>query len=69
MDEEYLPITQAAKRFGVSYQTLWRLVRAGRLSTYQSQTNRRVKLVKRADVEALMVPKPIAAGESWVAGA
>jgi len=69
MDEEYLPITHAAKRFGVSHQTLWRLVRAGRLSTYQSQTNRRVKLVKRADVEALMVPKPIAAGESWVAGA
>jgi hypothetical protein len=38
-------------------------VRAGRLQTYQSEINRRVKLVKRADVEELMRPRPIQVDE------
>ncbi len=62
--DDFATIQQAATLMGVSRWTLWRLVKEGRLQTYHSDANRRVKLVRRADVEALMVPKPIAADES-----
>jgi excisionase family DNA binding protein len=57
--EEYLTMQEAARLLGISRQTLWRLVRAGKLQTYQSEINRRVKLVKRTDVESLKRPRPI----------
>jgi excisionase family DNA binding protein len=50
---------QAAELLGVSYWTVYRLVKAGKLQAYASPINRRVKLVKRADLAALMRPTPI----------
>jgi excisionase family DNA binding protein len=65
--EEYLTMQEAARLLGIGRQTLWRLVRAGRLQPYQSEINRRVKLVKRADVEELMRPRPIVVDEGKAA--
>ena len=56
--DDYVTIQQAAGIIGASRWTVWRLVKEGRLQTYQLETNRRVKLVKRSDVEALMTPRP-----------
>ena len=67
MDDEYLTLGQAARLFGVSHQTLWRRTKAGTLLTYQADLNRRVKLVKRSDVEELMRPRAIAGDEGKVA--
>ena len=57
--DDFLTLQQAADLMRVHRITVWRLVRGGKLRMYQSETNRRVKLVKRADVEALMRPRPI----------
>jgi excisionase family DNA binding protein len=57
--DDFLTLQQAADLMRVHRITVWRLVRDGKLRMYQSETNRRVKLVKRADVEALMRPRPI----------
>jgi excisionase family DNA binding protein len=57
--DDFLTLQQAADLMRVHRITVWRLVRDGKLRMYQSETNRRVKLVKRADVGALMTPQPI----------
>jgi excisionase family DNA binding protein len=57
--DDFLTLQQAADLMRVHRITVWRLVRDGKLRMYQSETNRRVKLVKRSDVEALMRPRPI----------
>jgi excisionase family DNA binding protein len=57
--DDYLTLQQAADLMRVHRITVWRLVRDGKLHTYQAEMNRRVKLVKRADIEALMTPQPI----------
>jgi excisionase family DNA binding protein len=65
--DDFLTLQQAADLMRVHRITVWRLVRAGKLRMYQSETNRRVKLVKRADVEALMRPRPIEDAEEKAA--
>lgn len=59
----YLTVQQAAELMGIHRITVWRLVRAGKLQTYQSEINRRVKLVKRADLEEMMRSRPLAGDE------
>ena len=56
--DEYLTLTEAARLLGVSRWTLYRRIDEGALTVYQSPSNRRVRLVKRADVEALRTPVP-----------
>jgi excisionase family DNA binding protein len=65
--DNFVTLRQAAKLLGISYVTVWRMVKAGRLQTYASPVNRRVKLVKRADLEALMQPQPIEPDEKKAA--
>jgi len=65
--DDFVTIQQAAKLLGVHRITVWRLVRDGRLQAYQSPINRRVKLVKRADLTALMTPQPIDGDEKKAA--
>lgn len=56
MDEsDYLTLTEAARRLGVSRWTLYRRIDEGALPVFLSPKNRRVKLVKRSDVDALRV--------------
>jgi excisionase family DNA binding protein len=57
--DDFLTLQQAADLMRVHRITVWRLVRDGKLQTYQAESNRRVKLVKRADVETLMRPRQI----------
>jgi excisionase family DNA binding protein len=65
--DDFLTLQQAADLMGVHRITVWRIVRDGKLRTYRSQANRRVKLVKRADVEALMRPRLIEGTEGKAA--
>lgn len=57
--EEYVTMREAQEILGVSNFTIWKMVKDGRLVTYQSGVDRRRKLVKRSDLEALMEVKPI----------
>jgi len=65
--DDFLTLQQAADLMRVHRITVWRLVRDGKLRMYQSETNRRVKLVKRSDVEALMRPRLIEDAEGKAA--
>ena len=67
MGDDLLTLTVAARMAGVSKQTLWRRIKAGVLPTYQSELNRRVKLVRRADLERLMRPEPVEGQKGKVA--
>ncbi len=58
MSGEYLSLTAAAELMNVSRFTMWRLVRDGKLDVYESDRDRREKLVRRSDVEALVRPRP-----------
>lgn len=58
MSEEYLSLTAAAELMNVSRFTVWRLVKDGKLDVYESDRDRREKLVRRSDVEALVRPRP-----------
>ena len=61
MQDEYLTLGDAAEHAGVSRVTIWRMVKEGRLAAYQNPRDRRVKLVKRTELdEALrIVPLPV----------
>lgn len=63
MDGEYVTMREAQEILGVSNFTMWQLVKRGELIAYQSGADRRKKLVRRADLEALRAPRPIDAGE------
>src|SRR5215467_341438 len=51
---EYLTATQARDVLGVSQGKMTALIREGQLPTYPDPLNKRIKLIKKADVEALL---------------
>lgn len=55
--DDYLNLQEAAELLGVSRWTVWRRVRTGQLPTYTAGVDQRARLIKRADVEALMQPQ------------
>lgn len=55
--ENFLNLTAARELLGVSRTKLWTLIREGQLVTYQDPLNKRVRLVRRADLEKLRVPR------------
>jgi excisionase family DNA binding protein len=57
--DEFLTMEQAAELMGVSWHTIHRRIKRGDLAAYQSGTDKRLRLVKRDDVEKLMKPRPI----------
>ncbi len=59
MHDEYMTIKEAAKALGISRATIYRRVKAGELEAYQSRADRRERLVRRADIEALMRPETL----------
>ena len=59
VEGEYVTMREAQEILGVSNFTIWQMVRDGRLPAYRSETDRRKKLVRRADIDALRAPKPI----------
>ncbi|HEV2123844.1 MAG TPA: excisionase family DNA-binding protein [Chloroflexota bacterium] len=57
--DEYVTMGEARELLGVSNFTIWRMVREGRLTAYQSGTDRRKKLIRRSDLDALRAVKPV----------
>lgn len=53
----YVTLGQAQERLRVSKATIHRMVRSGKLATYEDPRNARVKLVKVTDIEALEQPR------------
>ena len=64
MGDEYVTMREAQEILGVSNFTMWQLVKRGELTAYQSATDRRKKLVCRADLDALRTPRQIEPIES-----
>jgi excisionase family DNA binding protein len=56
---DFLTLTDAARYLGVSRQTLWRRIRDGVIPVHVSEINRRVRLVKRADLNRIRTPRTI----------
>lgn len=51
MVEEYLNLVEASRYLGISRATLYKLIREDKLPVYQSDLNRTVRLVRRADLD------------------
>lgn len=64
---EFANIQDAAERFGISRFKIWRLVKDGQLTIYQSALDRREKLIRLAELEALVTPRPIDRGKARAA--
>lgn len=52
-ESEHITVAEAQKLLGVSHTKIWKLIKDGELQAYKSPLNKRVKLVKREDVERL----------------
>ena len=57
MADEFVTMREAQDILGVSNFTVWQMVKDGRLRAFRSEVDRRKKLIRRADLEALMAPK------------
>jgi excisionase family DNA binding protein len=55
-DAEYVTVQEAARMLGMARMTFWRRLREGAMLVYRSERDRRVRLVKRADVERMREP-------------
>jgi len=58
--DQYLTISQAARRLGVSDPAMRRRVHGGELPLYTNPADKRVRLIRQADLDAYAVPKPAA---------
>ncbi len=58
----FLSVSEAAKRVGRSRPTMARLLAEGMLPSYQNPLDRRVRLVKVEDVDALRIPRRVDEG-------
>jgi excisionase family DNA binding protein len=56
--DEYLTIQQAADLLGVSRFRMARLVRDQRLPTFERAVDKRVRWLRRTDVQAMLEPRP-----------
>jgi excisionase family DNA binding protein len=56
MEHEYMTIGEAAAALGVSTTTIWRRAKSGELEVFRSKADRRQRLVRRADIEAMLRP-------------
>ena len=59
MREEFFTLQQAAQHAGVTRVTIWRMVKEGRLRAYADPRDRRVKLIRRDELEAALRPIPL----------
>lgn len=53
MAEDFVTMTEAQEILGVSRFKIWQLVRDGKLEAFQSELDRRQKLIRRQDLDAL----------------
>ena len=55
---DFVTVQEAARMLGMARMTFWRRLREGAMPVYRSERDRRVRLVKRADVERMLEPVP-----------
>jgi len=67
MGDEFFTLKEAAERLGVSRATLWRRIRGGDIAVFQSQQDRRERLVRREEIDAMMRPVEINPGKELAA--
>ncbi len=60
MDDEFVTMREAQEILGVSRFKIWQLVKEGKLETFRSELDRREKLIRRSDLDALRRPQPAA---------
>jgi hypothetical protein len=59
MPGEYMTLGEAADFLEISRATLWRRIREEGIEIYQSAQDKRVRLVRRSNVEEMTQPRPI----------
>lgn len=59
MEEQFVTMREAQEILRVSNYTMWKMVKEGRIKAYQSDVDRRRKLIRRSDLEAIMQARPI----------
>ena len=59
MPNDFIPLTVAAKRLGVSTFTLRRRIAEGELDAFANPLDRRARLVRTADLERYAVIRPL----------
>jgi excisionase family DNA binding protein len=57
MTDEFVTMAEAQEILGVSNFTIWRMVKDGRLTAYPSRIDRRKKMIRRSELEALRFPE------------
>ncbi len=57
MASEFLPFTKAAQEAGISALTLRKRVAAGEIATYRNALDKRLRLVRLEDLNALRTPR------------
>jgi excisionase family DNA binding protein len=61
-EDQMMTISEAAAAYEIPRIKLYRWMKSGRLPAFRSGRDERVKLVRRADVEALLANVPIEDG-------
>ncbi len=56
---EFVPMKEAAARVGLSELALRRRVQEGRLPAYENPVDRRRYLIRLADLDRFLEPKPV----------
>ena len=54
---EYLNLTEAKEYLGISKPTMWRLVKNGTIASFNDPVNKRIKLVRRDDLDKFRQPR------------
>ncbi len=67
MRDEFMTLHEAAEALGVSRATIWRRVQKGEIIAFQSHQDRRQRLVRREDIEAMMRPVEVDPGKELAA--
>ena len=58
MADDFLPIQQAAKAYGVSQDSLYRLLAVGKLKRYRREMDKKTWL-KRSELDKVFMPKAV----------
>ncbi len=59
MEEQFVTMKEAQEILGISNYTMWKMVKDGRVKAYQSGVDRRRKLIRKSDLEAIKRARPI----------